>query len=702
LENDLYDRLALICNFDQSKTNTFVDGEILTCPLGRRAIAALERKTPIAKVPLDQRGYCRSQLVESLKRPGRVQRLDILCTVAHPGSGKTIIQNFNAFWFKNETKGIAVVTTFDDDQRRLFRSGRISTCEEFQQSLAVRILHRVVQHFTDDSTANIVFEDAGHIVQTIVALDQPLESSLTLLRRCFGAPADTKVLLCIDEIAKVNTDTKKHIRTNELLRSVTGEFDIDPTFFISVTAVDALDMAKFFAVYGRRVLLQPTSPLWFESGLNSEAIASLPPVLQPFYNEDIRVKMPIVLSALDVYDDACSLLLHAAGQGARLQTLMKLLCEFPSEFPVPSESSTREDCEAFTKALGKWLREDMGSKTRLEYFKDEINEQAKFPRRLDFTGDALESFVRDTAESFSMPHTEDGVRQHQSTLIGITENYCQLVTLQDAEILRSLIPYPVLNAHISDPTPGPLAQALLMLRDSINAMHKHKYREKEKLGKDWEAAVLSSFLLFARSNTQFSFSEVCDFRMSGSDVKNVKVYGGETVELWKYDGLSHNSTTFPSDQHTGAIIAADVQVLVERLHKSGALGAFIWPLNEANRPGDFYAIFRTVVTWPKKGHILVRFQVKDVETGDIVQSWRKYDDVCQSPITLEDGSEVPVLSLLFSSNELQQPVVVGPSEGVVTITGMRNWLPTAAHALQTFTHLRKVFLFENKSELVNK
>jgi hypothetical protein len=29
---------------------------------------------------------------------------------------------------------------------------------------------------------------------------------------------------------------------------------------------------------------------------------------------------------------------------------------------------------------------------------------------------------------------------------------------------------------------------------------------------------------------------------------------------------------------------------------------------------------------------------------------------------------------------------------------MRNWLPTAAHALQTFARLRKMFPFENKSE----
>jgi hypothetical protein len=30
-------------------------------------------------------------------------------------------------------------------------------------------------------------------------------------------------------------------------------------------------------------------------------------------------------------------------------------------------------------------------------------------------------------------------------------------------------------------------------------------------------------------------------------------------------------------------------------------------------------------------------------------------------------------------------------EGVISVASMRNWLPTAAHALQTVTHLREIF-----------
>ena len=141
-----------------------------------------------------------------------------------------------------------------------------------------------------------------------------------------------------------------------------------------------------------------------------------------------------------------------------------------------------------------------------------------------------------------------------------------------------------------------------------------------------------------------------------------------------------------------------MQELLERLHTSEARGAFIRPSDKYNKPSDFYGIFKTV---EKEGHILVRFQVKDwfkdsAGKEDIVQSWRKYDGVCKSSITLDDGSEVPVASVLFSANELQQTVEIKPNEGVVTINGMGLWLPTAAHALQTFTHLRKLFPFKQE------
>jgi hypothetical protein len=126
-----------------------------------------------------------------------------------------------------------------------------------------------------------------------------------------------------------------------------------------------------------KIIVAAHFSLWFESGLDPKAIPSLPPVLQPFYNENIRVKMPYDESALRVSDDMSSFILYVADQGACLETLMKLLCAFSSDVSVLSESSTQKDC---IEALGKWLCEDgEGGITRLDSFKTDINGKAKFP-----------------------------------------------------------------------------------------------------------------------------------------------------------------------------------------------------------------------------------------------------------------------------------------------------------------------------------
>jgi hypothetical protein len=49
--------------------------------------------------------------------------------------------------------------------------------------------------------------------------------------------------------------------------------------------------------------------------------------------------------------------------------------------------------------------------------------------------------------------------------------------------------------------------------------------------------------------------------------------------------------------------------------------------------------------------------------------------------------------MLVAANEIEQTVVLKDNEGIITINGMRRWLPTAAHALQTASHHRSLFRF---------
>jgi hypothetical protein len=150
---------------------------------------------------------------------------------------------------------------------------------------------------------------------------------------------------------------------------------------------------------------------------------------------------------------------------------------------------------------------------------------------------------------------------------------------------------------------------------------------------------------------------------------------------------------------------------VQKLKKSGVHGAFIYPKRQNNIPSDLYGLFSTSTG----SYVLLRIQVKDwfqdkskkyvdkdkikYKTNDIVETWRKHDDYCPRMIELEDNTTVPVISLLFCTNKIQQKIEVGPNEGVITINDMCQWLPFAAHAMQTAAHLREIFsIQEDNSE----
>ena len=74
----------------------------------------------------------------------------------------------------------------------------------------------------------------------------------------------------------------------------------------------------------------------------------LPPVLQPFFNEETRRKMP---ENLTVYDNLYELLLMNAGHPRRMETLFKNL----QAFSFTLSKSTRSDCTDFAVKIKAWL-----------------------------------------------------------------------------------------------------------------------------------------------------------------------------------------------------------------------------------------------------------------------------------------------------------------------------------------------------------
>ena len=124
-EKAVYAEIARLCGLPriedaQEPRRLPAAGKWLTNNDGHGAIAALlnPSSATVRNVPLDNRQYCEEVLEQSLSSPNTGGRRHLLCNVASPGSGKTIVLNFNCVWFVERTKGIAVTVTFNSDQHR--------------------------------------------------------------------------------------------------------------------------------------------------------------------------------------------------------------------------------------------------------------------------------------------------------------------------------------------------------------------------------------------------------------------------------------------------------------------------------------------------------------------------------------------------------------------------------------------------------
>ena len=146
----LYAKVAALCHLpplDQRSVNVDFAGVSLTSPKGNEAISAFTNPNEftVSHVPVDMRSYSRNVFLTSLGRPGVKGRRYLLCSAAIPGSGKTVMLWANSYWFVQETKGIAVAITFNDDQAYLWKGQRqVSSYDDMVQGMVARILYRVM------------------------------------------------------------------------------------------------------------------------------------------------------------------------------------------------------------------------------------------------------------------------------------------------------------------------------------------------------------------------------------------------------------------------------------------------------------------------------------------------------------------------------------------------------------------------------
>ena len=645
----------------------------------------------------------------------------LLCNAAFRGSGKSTIQEFNLFWFVNETKQIGIEVTYNDDQAHLWMGGKVSDDRTFEQSVAIRMIHRILCWSTDDKTADAIVKD-NRMISIISSVSEPILFAMRMVRRLVNAPSDTKIMLGVDELSKAGN---AGYAPSEMLSQLTTDYlDKDASLFLSVSVYGAVDIKQFCTFSSRVLLFQALPPIWHNiQGIDPQSVHLLPMALQPFVDERKRINLPYDSAARLVYSRISKLIQYTAGHPRRVQKLLSALAPFDSIVPpsLMSDLERRGDKgpgETFASLLGAWL--DANEKK----VKVDLTENGPFPESIDslvndLYGPSLsqkdfdKSVVRvvedlavDCAKRFVLntPSVSPDHR-HRATLAGSVEGYTHILTTEDRFSI-GFVPMEVLRTLDDDFEWGPCGSALVKLKDSVRSYLNYlpnvgKGRNAGKglddgkgrnAGKSLEAVVAASMLLYARANRKFPLSTLCAPTHCGKAIAGFdELRGGGDIEY--IDSVdSFPPFTKPEFQ----LEASHVSDLIHQLAQDSA-GAIIVPKETYNLLGDVFCLFRKRKEW-----VLVVVQVKDwfgdtAKGHQMVDQWRKHrsvtpDSTMQVLNRRKNVTEtVHIVFTLFCANDIPKGIVCGANEGVGNILHMKDWLPTAAYACQNAVQLRSIF-----------
>jgi hypothetical protein len=237
---------------------------------------------------------------------------------------------------------------------------------------------------------------------------------------------------------------------------------------------------------------------------------------------------------------------------------------------------------------------------------------------------------------------------------------------------------------------GRCGEALFMLRDAVGKYSGVFFAK----GKALELVLMSSLLLFSRSNEQFSPSIFCNAYQCAEDLETINLCGGavEIMDVQRFPSCSYDNMQ--------AVSSTEIIGLVSKLSPGSRGGVFI-PKDPYNLNGDVFGLFKT----DTEDHwALLVFQCKDwfldtAEGSNIVTKWKKNRKDLFPPknkinFIFENRIQtIQIFHILFSSNELEEKANLQciESDGAGTLKTMREWLPTAAYACEGAHKLREIF-----------
>ena len=193
----------------------------------------------------------------------------------------------------------------------------IQTKRDFQQAVAVRMLHRLVANSENSYYLSMRGKIDVSLSDMVEGFTRPIPQALELVRRVLGVADDTKIILAVDEIAQA-AERKEILSPAEFLAELALHVDEDAKLFLSVAAYGAVDVQKLCTGSNRSLLLQCLPPLYFPQGFVPEYANLLPEAIRPFFIEDERKRLPFRKENTQVYNRLSKLILAAGGYPRRL------------------------------------------------------------------------------------------------------------------------------------------------------------------------------------------------------------------------------------------------------------------------------------------------------------------------------------------------------------------------------------------------
>ena len=280
---------------------------------------------------------------------------------AFKGSGRTTLLCINMKWFIAATRGIAIYISFGDEQRRsevIWEDQVIQTKRDFQQAVAVRVLHRLVANSENPNYMTMRSELDCNLSDMVKGFSRPIPQALELIRQVLGVSESTKIMLAIDEIAHAASQ-KEIISTVELLAELLRHTEGDEKLFLSVAAYGAVDMQKLCADCHQPLVLQCLPPLYFILGFAPEYANILPEAIRPLFVEDEHKRLPFRKEEdIPIYNRLSKLILAAGGYPRRL-------FNFFAEQNVIGQPRNQSDGQSkmFAESLCGWLSDEREKRT---------------------------------------------------------------------------------------------------------------------------------------------------------------------------------------------------------------------------------------------------------------------------------------------------------------------------------------------------